>query len=167
MAARGIGVGRAAFGRTTARTAFDRRAGRWVCFVRANFDALWNRRDFAALTSAYEPDFAFQGPTDRKFRGITAYRDLLAVLFAAFPDLELQVDEVYWMGNEVEGFLVSARWSAAGTHAGAGSHGPPTSLPVQVWGITQQQIVNGRIAAEWMLFNELDLMMQLAAGRRA
>ena len=134
-------------------------------FVRANFDALWNRRDFAALTGAYEPNFAFQGPTDRAFRGIVAYCDLLASLFAAFPDLELQVDEVYWMGNEVEGFLVSVRWRAAGTHAGSGIYGPPTSLPVQIWGITQQQIVNERIVAEWMLFNELDVMMQLAAGR--
>ena len=136
-------------------------------FVRANFDALWNRRDFAALTSAYEPDFAFQGPTDRSFRGIAAYRDLLATIFAAFPDLELQADEVYWMGNEIEGFLVSVRWTAVGTHAGAGIYGPPTSLPVQVWGITQQQVLNGRIVAEWMLFNELDLMMQLALGRGA
>ena len=71
------------------------------------------------------------------------------------------------MGNEAEGFLVSVRWSAAGTHAGGGIYGPPTSLPVQIWGITQQQIANGRIVAEWMLFNELDLMMQLAAGRGA
>ena len=136
-------------------------------FARANFDALWNRRDFAALTGVYEADFAFQGPTDRAFRGTAAYHDLLDSLFTAFPDLELCLDEVYWMGNETEGFLVSVRWSAVGTHAGAGIYGPPTSLPVQVWGITQQQIVNGRIVAEWMLFNELDLMMQLAAGRGA
>ena len=136
-------------------------------FVRANFDGLWNRRDFSAMTGTYEPEFAFQGPTDRAFQGIAAYRDLLGSLFAAFPDLELQVDEVYWMGNEAEGFLVSVRWSAAGTHTGDGIYGPRTSLPVQIWGITQQQIVNGRIVAEWMLFNELDLMMQLAASRGA
>ena len=136
-------------------------------FTRTNFDALWNRRDFAALTGAYETDFAFQGPTDRAFRGIASYRDLLASLFTAFPDLELQVEEVYWMGNETEGFLASVRWSAVGTHAGAGIYGPPTALPVQIWGITQQQIVNGKIVAEWMLFNELDLMMQLAAGSSA
>ena len=136
-------------------------------FARANFDALWNRRDFGALTGAYESDFAFQGPTDRAFHGIAPYRGLLGSLFTAFPDLELQVDEVYWMGNEAEGFLVSVRWSAVGTHAGAGLYGPPTSLPVQIWGITQQQIANGRIVAEWMLFNELDLMMQLAAGSGA
>ena len=167
MAATGIGVGRAAFGRTPARAAVDRRAGRGVRYrplrpgeLRCLVEPPRFRRPDDRLRTL----FVFQGPTDRRFRGIAAYRDLLATLFAAFPDLELQVDEVYWMGNEVEGFLVSVRWSAVGTHASAGIYGPATSFPVQIWGITQQQIVNRRIVAEWMLFNELDLMMQLAIG---
>ena len=69
------------------------------------------------------------------------------------------------MGNEVEGFLSSSRWSAIGTHRGFGVYGPPTGSLVQIWGITQNQIVEGRIIKEWMLFNELDLMMQIAALR--
>ena len=31
---------------------------------------------------------------------------------------------------------------------------------VQIWGVTQHEIRNGRIVREWTLFNELDLMMQ-------
>jgi len=87
-------------------------------------------------------------------------------LNAAFPDLEHQVDEVYWMGNEKEGFLTSERWSATGSHLGAGIYGEPTRCEVQLWGITQHRIVNGKIVGEWMLFNELDLMMQIAAARQ-
>ena len=37
-----------------------------------------------------------------------------------------------------------------------------TNRPVHIWGITQHKIVAGRIVEEWMLFNELDLMMQLS-----
>jgi hypothetical protein len=69
------------------------------------------------------------------------------------------------MGNELSGFLSSVRWSATGTHQGDGLYGPASGCVVQIWGITQQKIVNGRIAAEWMLYNELDLMMQIAASR--
>jgi len=69
------------------------------------------------------------------------------------------------MGNEVDGFLSSSRLSATGTHNGFGVYGPPTGSPVQIWGITQNQIMEGRIIKEWMLFNELDLMMQIAALR--
>ncbi len=51
---------------------------------------------------------------------------MLAGLHRAFPDLELQVDEVYWMGNDDEGYLTSERWSATGTHQGGGLYGEPT-----------------------------------------
>ncbi len=132
-------------------------------FARGTIDQLWNSRDFAAIGNAYTENFAFEGPTDRKFAGAHPYRELLQSLFTAFPDVEVQVDEVYWMGNDDEGYLTSERWSAEGTHAGPGLYGEPTGKPVQIWGITQHHIVDGRIVAEWMLFNELDLMMQLAA----
>ena len=68
------------------------------------------------------------------------------------------------MGNEIDGFLSSTRWSANGTHNGSGVYGPPTGLKVQIWGITQNEIKNGQITKEWMLFNEMDLMMQIAAS---
>ena len=31
--------------------------------------------------------------------------------------------------------------------------------------MTQHKIINGRIVNEWLLFNELDVMMQIAAAR--
>ena len=134
-------------------------------FARNNFEGLWNRRDHEAMAKFYAEDFTFQGPTDRTFTGLAAYTDFLDSLQSCFPDMELQVDEVYWMGNELDGFLTSERWSATGTHGGDGLYGPATGCEVQVWGITQHKILNGRIVREWMLFNELDLMMQIAAAR--
>ena len=56
---------------------------------------------------------------------------------AMFPDLAHQVDDVYWMGNEREGYLVSVRWSIQGTHRGAGIYGTPTGRDVLMWGIDQ------------------------------
>ncbi len=133
-------------------------------FSRATLDSLWNNRSFDTLASAYSSEFDFAGPTDRAFSGGAAYREFLASLFKAFPDLELQVDEVYWMGNDSDGYLTSERWSAEATHSGSGLYGEPTGKTVQIWGITQHHVVNGKIISEWMLFNELDLMMQLAAN---
>jgi predicted ester cyclase len=90
---------------------------------------------------------------------------LIAALRSAFPDLSFQVDEVYWMGNEQEGFLSMERWSVDATHGGPGPYGMPTGQPVTIWGITQREIRDGRITREWMLFNELDLLMQLETAR--
>ncbi|TDJ27652.1 MAG: hypothetical protein E2O59_07755 [Gammaproteobacteria bacterium] len=132
-------------------------------FARSNLDRLWNSRDYDMLSSTYDAKLAFQGPTNRAFSGVVPYQEFLSSIVTAFPDLELQVDEVYWMGNDNDGYLTSERWSAVGTHSGAGIYGAPTNRSVQIWGITQHEIVNGRIVKEWMLFNELDLMMQLAS----
>ena len=85
---------------------------------------------------------------------------------AAFPDLALQVDEVYWMGNDTDGYLISTRWSAEGTHSGGAAYREPTNAACQIWGITQWRVRNGIVEAEWQLFNEFDLMMQIAAARQ-
>ena len=134
-------------------------------FARDNFDKLWNKRDYDSLTEKYDSNFGFQGPTNRVFKGLKPYQEFLASLLTVFPDLQLQVDEIYWMGNDKEGYLTSERWSATGTHTGEGSYGTPTGCEVQIWGITQHKIIDGRILSEWMLFNDLDLMMQIAAAR--
>jgi len=133
-------------------------------FVRDNLDQLWNRRNYDVLSTDYDANLAFQGPTNRAFSGVKPYREFLSSIVSAFPDLELQVDEVYWMGNDKDGYLTSERWSAVGTHSGAGIYGDPTDRSIEIWGITQHEIVDGRIVKEWMLFNELDLMMQIAAA---
>ena len=133
-------------------------------FTRDNLDQLWNRRDYDALSANYDANLAFQGPTNRAFSGVKPYREFLSSIVTAFPDLELQVDEVYWMGNDKDGYLTSERWSAMGTHSGAGIYGDPTDRSIEIWGITQHEIVNGRVVKEWMLFNELDLMMQIATA---
>ena len=132
-------------------------------FARTTIDQLWNYRDYEALSSTHAADFPFAGPTDRKFSGVDAYMDFLSSIQTAFPDLVVQVDEVYWMGNDNDGYLTSERWSAEGTHTGNGFYGEPTRKAVQIWGITQHHIVDGKIVREWLLFNELDLLMQLAS----
>lgn len=134
-------------------------------FVRRNFNSLWNERDYSVLSTNYANNFSFQGPTDRASSGAGPYRAFLSNLQSTFSNLALQVDEVYWMGNDRDGYLTSERWSATGTHSGNELYGAATGCDVQIWGITQHKIINGFIVSEWMLFNELDLMMQIAAAR--
>jgi hypothetical protein len=134
-------------------------------FVRGNMYSLWNSRDHSVLLNNYAGNFTFHGATDREFAGAAHYQSFLKSLQDTFPDLKLQVDEVYWMGNESGGYLTSERWSATATHSGNGLYGSPTGCEVQIWGINQHKILNGKITSEWMLFNELDLIMQIEAAR--
>ena len=82
-------------------------------------------------------------------------------MVAMFPDLGLQVDDLYYMGNADDGYLTSVRWSAVGTHRGFGIYGAPTGRRVYLWGITQHRIVDGVVTEEWMMFNEFEVMQQI------
>ncbi len=134
-------------------------------FSRSVYDSIWNG-DGAAILESYAPDLPFEGTTERKFIGTENYRAYVADIRSAFPDLTHQVDEVYWMGNDGDGYLVSTRWSAEGTHSGGTAYRAPTGQRCQIWGITQWRVKDGRVKQEWQLFNELDLMMQIARARQ-
>src|SRR3954454_24080865 len=130
-------------------------------FVRALFHETYDRRDLSAIDRAYAKNVRWHGASNREGYGRADVRAMARGLMATFPDLGLQVDEVYWMGNEAEGFSVSVRWSALGTHRGYGLYGTPTGRRVHLWGISQLYISDGRITEDWMLFNEVDVLAQL------
>ena len=77
----------------------------------------------------------------------------------------MQIDEVYWVGNDNDGYLISTRWSAEGVHSGGSLYRRPTDKKCQIWGLTQWVLRDGIIVKEVQLFNELDLMMQIAKAR--
>jgi predicted ester cyclase len=131
---------------------------------RAHHNA-WNWRNLASLDRLYDEQMTFHGPTDRELRGLGAYKSFLLSLIAMFPDVAAQVDDVYWMGNDIDGYLTSVRWSAVGTHRGFGVYGQPTGRTVRIWGISQQRILDNKVREEWMIFNEFDLLQQILADQ--
>ena len=96
-------------------------------FVHAVYDTIWNRRNFSALNSAYSNNVEFEGSTGRKFKGISKLRNFIISMISCFPDLALSIEDLYWMGNAKDGYLVSIRWGAVGTHKGNGIYGAPTN----------------------------------------
>ena len=134
-------------------------------FVRASFDALWNEDSADALAERYAEDVAFEGPGGRGGTGRDAYGAFLASVRDALGGRRLDVDEVYWMAGADGDHLVAARWSLEAVHASPGAFGEPSGARLQLWGITQQTIRDGRVVREWMLFNELDVLMQIERAR--
>lgn len=65
------------------------------------------------------------------------------------------------MGNEADGYRVSVRWTAVGTHRGHALYGRPTGRRVHLWGLSQLYVSQGSITEDWMLFNEFDVLAQL------
>ena len=130
-------------------------------FVRALLHDTFNRRDLSAIDRAYAQSVRWYGTTNRSGYGRGEVKAMARSLLSTFPDLGLHVDEVYWMGNEREGFRVSVRWTALGTHRGWSLYGEPTGRRVHLWALQQLYIHGGRIVEDWMLFNEFDVLAQI------
>ncbi len=130
-------------------------------FIRRSYHYIWNWRMLSNVDKAYSPTLRVRGSTGRVYYGRGEYKSFILSILAMFPDLVHQIDEIYWMGNDQDGYLTSVRWSIVGTHRGAGIYGPPTGRSINMWGITQHHIKNGEIIEEWMLFNEFSLMQQI------
>ncbi len=130
-------------------------------FVEATFHNIWNRRNFGAIDRVYQPSVVVQGSTGRLYRGTGQLRSFVMSMVAMFPDISLQVNDLYWMGNPEEGFQVSIRWGAQGTHRGNGPYGEPTGREVNLWGISQWKMKDGRVEQEWMMFNEFGILQQI------
>jgi SnoaL-like polyketide cyclase len=135
-------------------------------FARVACTSIWRDQDYACLPEFFHSDIRCEGATDRKATGFDEYQQGHQQIMSAFNVDNFSVDEVYWMGNDGEGFLVSIRWSMDAVHSQSGLYGEASQAAVQIWGISQYQVVNGKIINEWTLFNELDLKMQIAASHR-
>ncbi len=130
-------------------------------FIRVTYHNIWNRRMLATVKQSHAPTLRVRGSTGRVYYGRGAYQSFILSMLAMFPDLALQVDDIYWMGNDKDGYNVSVRWSVTGTHRGHGIYGSPTGRPIYMRGISQHHIQNEQITEEWMLFNEFSVMQQI------
>lgn len=130
-------------------------------FVRAALHNIWNRRDFSEMDRVYHPSVLTQATAGRVFHGVGQLRSFLLSQLAMLPDLVHTVDDLYWMGNPRDGFLVAIRWSLQGTHRGMGPYGEPTGREVNLWGITHWVIEGGVVTKEWTMFNEFGVLMQI------
>lgn len=130
-------------------------------FIERTCHLVWNWRMLSRVDEAYAPTLVFLGSTGRSYYGRGELKSFILSILAMFPDLVHQIDDIYWMGNDEDGYLTSVRWSIVGTHRGAGIYGEPTGRRVYMWGISQHHIKHGRIVQEWTLFNEFGVMQQI------
>ena len=130
-------------------------------FIRRSWHNIWNRRSLQQVRQSYHPSLLARGATGRVFYGRGEYQAFVLGILSMFPDAMLQIDDIYWMGNDDDGYLASVRWRLVGSHRGNGVYGAPTGRRVNMWGIAQQQIEGGLITKEWLLFNEFAVMQQI------
>ena len=130
-------------------------------FVRRSLNEVWNWRRFDAIARDYAPNYLCHTSSDRRIYGTGDYKAYVLAFIAAFPDARMDVDHLYWVGDEREGYRVATRWTLLGTHEGPSAYGAPTGRPVEVMGVSHHLVKGGRFVKEWTVFDELALLKQL------
>lgn len=130
-------------------------------FVRRCQHDIWNRRLFNRIHNAYAANFQCWTAGNRSIYGLGDYQAYIMALITMFPDAHMQIDHLYWLGDDEEGYRVASRWTLQGTHRGPGVYGPPTGQRVTIMGISHLWVQQGVFVCEWTVFDEIALLKQL------
>jgi steroid delta-isomerase-like uncharacterized protein len=116
-----------------------------------------NQRNPDLIEEFYPPDFVWHEP-DQDIQGYEQAKKFTSTFFAAFPDLNISVEDLI----AGEGEKVVSRYTIRGTHQGeTEDFGPPTGRQVELKGITIHRFEEGNIVEEWEAYDNLSLLQQL------
>lgn len=116
-----------------------------------------NRGDVSAADEAFAPDCVIHiTGVPAPFRGVGPWKEFMAGLLTAFPDIHLTIED-----QVVQGDRVAFRWRATGTHNGPLGAALPTGKTVTVDGLILDRIVNGKVQERWEQWDQSIMMQQL------
>jgi steroid delta-isomerase-like uncharacterized protein len=115
-----------------------------------------NQRNPDLIEEFYPPDFVWHEP-DQDIRGYEQAKQFVSTFFAAFPDIDISVEDTI-----AEGEQVVSRYTIRGTHQGETEEfGPPTEKRMELKGITIHRFEDGKIVEEWERYDHLSVLQQL------
>lgn len=130
--------------------------------VRRWFDEVWNRGREEAIDEMFAEEGVANGLVDETgepLRGPVNFKPFFRKFRAAFPDMEVVVEDVI-----AEGDKVAARCAVRGRHQGDTLGFAATQAPVEFTGICIVRVQDGKIAEAWNNFDFMAMYRQLGAS---
>jgi steroid delta-isomerase-like uncharacterized protein len=123
--------------------------------ARSLVEEIQNQHNISAMDELYAPNYVYHAahgvpPT------LEGNKQFFMILFAAFPDLHLTIDD-----QIAEGDKVVTRKTMSGTHQGAFAGLPATGKRMSLEILEILQIEGGKIIGSWVFYDRLGLMYQL------
>lgn len=116
----------------------------------------FNQGNLAVIDELVAADYVDHNLPPGFPEGREGFKQLVAMYRAAFPDVQMTVEDVF-----AEGDKVAFRWTAIGTHQGELMGIPATNKQVTVTGIEIDRLVDGKIVEHWAEFDQMGMMQQL------
>ncbi len=124
--------------------------------VKAYFDA-WDSHNTDAILDTLTPDGTYSDPVGGENLSGQAYADYANSLFAAFPDLKLELISNIVASNG----MVAAPWLLFGTHKGPVGDFQPTNRAITLPGCDFITVENGKVKKVRGYFDPEYLFKQL------
>ena len=118
-----------------------------VADVRAFIERAWNQGDVTAFDEFISPAFV---------DGRERFKGMILGFRSAFPDLNLQVHDIFGVGDKVV-----SRWTITGTHRSPFLGVAPTNNRISIDGIAIDLFEAGVRVDGWAQFDKLGLLRQL------
>jgi len=123
--------------------------------VKRYWNGKWNERRPEILDELMTPDVVYHG-TSMEMHGVEEYKQVYNMYRSALHDTQITIEELI-----AEGDKVMTRLITRGVHKGELAGIPPTGNEFKNSQFTVFRLIDGKIAEEWEIFDELGMMMQL------
>jgi len=127
----------------------------------ATYEQTWidglNRGDVSVAENVFAADCVIHinGSPDPNL-DVAGFKQMIAGLLAAFPDLRLSIEDQIVAGDKV-----ATRWVAEGTNSAPLGNVPATGRRVRVGGLVLDRVADGRVVERWEVWDQAGMMQQL------
>jgi steroid delta-isomerase-like uncharacterized protein len=116
-----------------------------------------NRGDVSVADTAFAADCVVHlTGIPEPFRGVVPWKDFVAGLVQAFPDIHFTIED-----QLVEGDRVAFRWHATATHTGPLGAVPATGKRMAVDGLIIDLVAAGKVKERWEQWDQSLMLQQL------
>ena len=130
-------------------------------FIEALLQNVWNARLLGDVFQSYSGDALLHCSRNQTLKGREKIAAFYAQIIGTVTQLKFSHDYCCSRPNDSGGQDVAVRWTITGNHGGAGLYGEPTGTALLILGESQFRIIDGLIAEEWTIFDELSILVQI------
>jgi steroid delta-isomerase-like uncharacterized protein len=116
-----------------------------------------NRGEVSIADRVFAPDCVIHiNGSPEPNLSVDGFKQMVAGLLAAFPDLRFTIDDQIVAGDKV-----ATRWTAEGSNSGAFGSVPATGRRVRIGGMILDRVAAGKVVERWELWDQMGMLQQL------
>ena len=127
-----------------------------IAIIRRHWEEVINKGNLPVADENMATNYIYHGSGGQEFKGPEGFKQFIAMLRTAFPDLHATVEDIF-----AEGDKVAHRTTMRGSHRGDLMGIAPTGKQVTITTIVISRFAGGKEVEAWVNIDDLGMMQQL------